>query len=143
MSLLDQIKNDQLTARKIKAQAKVDLLTPLFSEATMIGKNDSNRLTTDTEVIGVIKKFINGITECLAVAKDPLVITAYKIELDILNAYLPKQLTEQEIREKVHTLQITNPDFKIGDVMGFFKKNFGGLYDSRVLSNVVKDSTKA
>lgn len=143
MSILNRIKEDQISARKIKATAKVDLLTTLYSEAFMIGKNDGGRASTDAEVIAVIKKFIKNINECLAVDLQPAVRAAYEVELEILNEYLPKQLTEDEIRSIINSLQITakasSKKLEMGEIMKYFKENHAGLYDGRFLSLMSKE----
>jgi len=61
MTLMEQIKTAQVTARKTGAQ-EASLLTTLLGEAAMVGKN-ANRETTDQEVVAVVKKFVKNIDE--------------------------------------------------------------------------------
>ena len=64
--LLETINQDRNEARKMKYTATATLLTTLYSEAQMVGKNDGNRETTDAEVVAVIKKFVKNIDETLS-----------------------------------------------------------------------------
>ena len=63
MSLIQDIKSASLVARKARETKKAESLITLYSEASMIGKNDGNRESTDAETIAVIKKFIKNIDE--------------------------------------------------------------------------------
>jgi uncharacterized protein YqeY len=141
MNLLAQIKNDQEEARRrsVPAPQLVSLLTTLYAEAAIVGKNAGNRESTDGEVIAVIKKFIKGVEECLAVCKDELKITAYKLELEVLLKYLPKQLTFDEMKNRIDLIVAANPSAKMPDIMKYFKENHNGLYDGKVLSQLVKE----
>ena len=98
--LLDKIKADLLEARKNKWQGKVNLLTTLVSEATMIGKNDGNRETTDAETVQVIQKFIKNTLETMFALEHTGrwdESDAAEIELRILERYLPQQMTDHEL----------------------------------------------
>ena len=57
--LLDAIKDASLAARKAKLSLRANLLTTLYSEATMVGKNKGT-ITTDDETNKVIKKFLKN-----------------------------------------------------------------------------------
>ena len=139
MSLLQQLKTDQLTARKQREKIKATLLTTLISECVSIGKNDGNRETTDKEVIQVIKKFVKNIDETLSHCSDDDLL----IECDILNSYLPSQLTEEEITQLVTTFleqNIPNPTPKdMGRVMKFLNTNYFGQFDGKTVSQLVKN----
>lgn len=136
MSLLAKIKADQLDARKNKLTEKASLLTTLIGEATMVGKNDGNRETTDVEVIAIIKKFVNNIQECLKVAAADKQ-AQFQTELNVLNEYLPKQMSDDDIKREAE-LAIVNGAKNIGAIMNHFKNNFAGTYDGKVVSNVAK-----
>ena len=138
MSLLQQIKDDQLQARKEKNQILSSLLTTLIGEAAMIGKNDGNRESTDAEVVAVIKKFIKNIDESLKVKPDKVL----PLEKIMLEGYLPKQLSEQELRAKIND-HIIFAELKgmqsMGKVMSHLKQNYDGQYDGKLASQIVKE----
>ena len=107
MSLLEQIKRDQLEARKAKDVVRASLLTTLFSEASMKGKSDGNRESTDAECIQVVQKFLKGVNETLEALKfssDGRVKIAI-VEKEILGTYLPQMATEAQVRECVAQLK--------------------------------------
>lgn len=138
MSLLQTIKQHQLEARKAHEVIKTNLLTTLIGEASMIGKNDGNRETTDEEVIDTINKFIKNIKFTLEkVGGDLKSLT----ELDILQAYLPKQLTLEKLEHVIDTaIQVSESTTlkDMGKVMGFLKEHCHGFYDAKTASEIVK-----
>lgn len=139
MTLLEQIKTDQLQARIAADKAKASILTTLIGEAEMVGKNDGNRDTTDQEVIATIKKFIKNIDETIAVAGSTETLVAEK---DALQVYLPRQLTEPELRVTIGNIIVTqglSGAKAMGQLMSELKKNHAGSYDGALASRLVKE----
>jgi len=139
MSLLQKIKDDQLVARKEKRVADTALLTTLIGEASMVGKDDGNRESTDAEVMAVIRKFIKNLDEVISITNTESI--AYGKAMDekkFLLSYLPKQLTEYDLTSIVneHISMTTNTN--VGSVMKFLKEFYGGKYDGKLASQVVK-----
>lgn len=132
MSLIDQIKTQQLEARKNSSES-TSLLTTLLSEAVNIGKNNGNRETTDAEVVAVVKKFIKNIDETVsALTTRNQDASKFLNEKAVLETFLPKQLTENELTEIAKTKN-GMPDF-----MKFLKENHNGQYDGKLASTVAK-----
>jgi len=69
MSLLQDIKNASLEARKIKSELSSFLVT-LYAEAAKIGKDSGNRESTDEEVIKILKKFKSNAEELIKLATE-------------------------------------------------------------------------
>lgn len=142
MSLLQQIKAAQLQARKDRNVIASNVLTTLIGEASAIGKNAGNRETTDAEVIAVIKKFLKGIDETLALVKHPAGHQDLLVERDVLMAFMPKQITGDELKQVLinlsdeldaHTLR------DMGKIMKVLKERFDGQYDGAAASTLVKE----
>jgi len=143
MSLIKDIKSDQLYSRKNKQASNATLLTTLIGEAEMIGKNNGNRETTDAEVVAVIKKFIKNNQELMSVVNpESSGFNDAKIENDILTNYLPTQLTETELRsvvqKRIATLENISPKI-MGKIMAWLKETYNGQYDGRMASTIVKE----
>jgi uncharacterized protein YqeY len=135
MELLLKIKTDLFGLRKAGTdKLSINLLTTLYSEAANVGLNDGKRESTDAEV-SVIRKFIKNLNECISVGITKQVdVSKYEAERDILNAYLPQQLTEMEIEAFVI------PFVREGgkpSVMKALKETYAGQYDGKVASTVV------
>ncbi len=146
MTILDSVKKAQLQARKDKRAEDAATLTTLIGEAEMIGKNDGNRVSTDAEVVAVIKKFVKNIDETLnVVSKDSTKVDRVEAlgkEKALLSTFLPKQLSEDELRtilaDFIAALPEKNPK-AMGKVLGSLKEAFAGQYDGALASRVTKE----
>ncbi len=130
------IQDDRLAARKAKDAVKASLLTTLFGEISMVGKN-AGRDTTDEEGMAVIKKFLKGNAENEKYAADqqnPNWFTVLHVEKAILESYLPKQMNAVEIQASLERL----PAFdNKGVMMKYLKDNFAGQYDGKLAAQVI------
>ena len=136
-TLIEQIKADQLTARKARQKTAASILTTLIGEAEAIGKKADNRAPTNQEVLATIKKFIKGIDEVLTHSiKDELATK----EKQILEGYLPKQMEIPELQDKISEIIKENhyQMKQMGMVMKELKEKYNGLYDGKVAMEHVK-----
>lgn len=139
--LLEKIKADQLTARKNKEALKATLLTTLFSEVQMKGKNAGHE-TTDDEATQVIQKFLKGVNETIsyldkACGDNTEALATARAEKEILEAYLPKMATEDEIKAEVASLKAAGAA-NIGAIMKGLKDKFGSTLDGKLASQLAK-----
>ena len=140
MSLLSQIKADQIQARKDRDKALASCLTTLLSEAANIGLNDGKRETSDLEVIAVAKKFIKNLDEVIANVGEAAAII-FEFEKDVYAKYLPQQMTEAEITEVAQGViaTIDEPSMKsLGLVMKELNQKHAGKFDGKTASSVVR-----
>lgn len=145
MSILNQIKQDQLQARKDRDANKTKLLTTLYSEAATVGLNDGKRESTDKEVVKVINKFLGSIEETFVKYKfagDP---TQLLFEKAILQSYIPapvNQLSETQLRDVLTSIiadsGITTVK-QIGSVMSALKAKYADMYDGKVANSIIKE----
>ena len=139
MSLFNQIKQDQLAARKVHNSLAAALLTTLIGEAAAIGKNNGNREVTDEEVVALVKKFIKGMNDTLGYLGDtnPDATHTMIIEKGIISEYLPKQMNEATLTEVLAEL-VTETGPNLGKLMGLLKARYAGQYDGSMASTIAK-----
>ena len=135
MSILAQIKIEQIAARKDRNAELATTLTTLMSEIANVGLNDGKRETTDAEAIAVIKKFLKGVDETIE-AQD-----SYEAQVERLQylSYLPKQFTEFDILQNVEFLVRNTENPNMGIIMKEFKQHWDGQYDGKALAKIVKE----
>lgn len=121
MNLKEKITLDRLNALKQGNNIEKNLLGVLIGELDRKTKTPS-----DSDVIAVVKKMVEN-AKTLNNAE----------EINILEKYLPQMLSEIEIGEIVLANKFSN----IGDCMKFFKENYSGHYDGKLLSDIFKKST--
>lgn len=156
MALLDELKADQLAARKSNDRLKADLLTTLIGEATQITTEEFKRgvtAVTDEKVAATVAKFLKSTKltlENLASERARLIetggdaskvvarITAAETEQAILSTYSPKQMTEAELRDAINAFRAANPDANVGAIMAHLKETFGGRYDGKAASALAR-----
>lgn len=155
MSLLTDIKAASLQARKDKNSVVTSLLTTLIGEANAIGKNNGNRETTDAEVITIIKKFVSNATETKSLIHnaafnaheslnnlDHQQLDALTKEIDILNSFLPTQLTHEQLDRTICDLVVLTGATSIkdmGKIMKALKEQHEGTYDGAKASALIKE----
>ena len=146
--IIEQIKKEQLEARKAKNTIKTNLYTTLLGEiqTAVIGtfgsvntKQDNN--VTDDVVIKVINKFIKNIKETLSLRPDDFTANT---ELTLLETFLPQKLSEEELKQIVANLKIAagakTGGALLGFVMGELKKSYPNLYDASIVRTLVESS---
>ena len=140
--LINQIKSDSLIARKARQTDTATLLTTLYSEASMIGKNAGNRESTDAEVLKVIEKFVKNANEVRNILlKQNKNVSHVDNEIEILSKYLPQKMSceELEIAIKFIISGFGNKDKnRMGQVMAILKNNYNGNYDGKLASEIVR-----
>jgi hypothetical protein len=132
--LIDEIKKDMFTAKKVKDSLKSNLLSALYSEIYTLSK--SRKELTDEDSVRMVKKFIKNIDDTLALEIPEVSRKKYEAEKAILETYLPKQLPSEEVEKIVSEFLTRGKQMK--DIMAHFKETFPGRYDGRVVSETVK-----
>jgi hypothetical protein len=148
MNLLQQIKNDSITARKSRASTAAFLIT-LYSECAMVGKTRRNTDSTDVEVIDVLKKFKAGAKTIIQASMDHRTIHSdnqilkANQELAVIDQYLPPQLSEFDLREAILQYYYELGDkANMGAIMKKLQEKYAGLYDGTTAARIVKNLGK-
>jgi uncharacterized protein YqeY len=145
-SMMKQLQNDQLTARKERNSMKATLLTTLVGEAIKVGKDDGNRESTDEEVMKTIRKFANNAKDNIRdygkVGKADAVEQMQK-ELEILSSYLPAQVDEDAVRafiaEVMQEKRLAKAPSSMKIIMAELSTKFGDSLDKKVGSAIAKE----
>lgn len=140
MELKAQINSDFIQAMKDKNEKVKMTLRMLKSKITEAEKKSGSVDLTDAQIVAIIGTYGKQLNDTINQAPGTALATSSQAELEIIAKYLPKQMTEDEIREKVMlTLDINNPKQTLGIVMSFFKTNYAGQYDAKVLKSIVDE----
>lgn len=137
--LIEKIKNDRDIARKSGNSSEVYVLGTLIGEIeTAVIRGN---VKSDSDVVAIVKKFIDGVEETLeySVPADVESVEKLHAEMEIYLRYVPKQMTNAEIEMAVNACISSNPDFKLGQVMAYMKKHFAGTYDGKIASEIAKE----
>jgi uncharacterized protein len=131
--LKDQINKDYMTAFKERDTVKKNLLSVVKGEIQTNEKNQGIENMSDEEVTKILNKMAKSLREVFVTDSSQL-LTDVRIELDIIEAYLPKQMSREEISAKLDELYGSGVT-QMGDIM----KAFATLpADKKVVSELIK-----
>ena len=140
----NQILEDLKTAMKNQDKERLSVIRMVKGAIQMSELNKKHELT-DEEVIDVITKEIksrkDSINEFKKGGREDL-ITKTQSEIDILSAYLPKQLTVDELNEIIdNVFALVNPTSAkdMGKVMKTLTPKVKGKADMGLVSKIVKE----
>jgi uncharacterized protein YqeY len=107
----------------------------VLGESKQIATKKENRDPTDEEIVGVIKKTLEGIAEVISYEKDDDKKMLLLKERQLLQGFMPTQLSETEVR-----VIIKNSGLKdMKSIMQLFKTNYQGKYDGKQVSTIAKE----
>jgi uncharacterized protein YqeY len=135
--LIETVRKDMQDAKKARETVKANLLSTLYAEIFTQSKSGKQMLEEDE--LKIIKKFIKNADETLALNITDEAKQKLLEEKKILEAYLPSQLSREEIEKTVSELVSQGKGMK--DIMPYFKENFSGRYDGKTVSEMVKVKT--
>ena len=145
MTLFDQISEDIKAAMKARDKVRLETLRNIkkvFLEAkTAPGANDT---LADADALKIIAKLAKqgketATTYTQAGRQD--LADAELAQVEVLESYLPKQLSAEEIEAEVKKIivEVGATSMKeMGRVMGTASKQLAGKADGRVISEIVK-----
>ena len=136
---------EQIKKANIEAMKNKDTLARAFYSVLMnkillekIAKGQRDQMLADAEVSNIIQKVIkelNDEKENYAKVNNIEQVETIEKQIAIATAYLPKQLSKEEIKNIILSLD----DKSVPSVMKHFKANFNGQVDMRQVQEVLKE----
>lgn len=137
--LFERMQKESLEARKARDTVKASVLTTAISQIKALAIDDGHRAVTEADVLKIVRQFLKGVEENLALAQqgkmDATRAEAFKIEKEILLSYLPQQMSADDLKAALKKSGATN----IGEAMKYLKANHDGQYDGKLASTVAKE----
>ncbi len=137
--IYDELKKANVEAIKEKDAVKRSIYSVLINKCMLenIKKREQGVELCDVDVIQIMQKTIKELTEEMENYKK--VNNAAEIEniskqIAIVNSYLPKMMERDEIK----TIILSLDDKSIPNVMKYFKTNYAGKCDMRLVQEVLK-----
>lgn len=130
----EQINKDYITAFKSKNTVVKNLLSVVKGEIQTVEKNTGVDNLSDEDVLKILTKTSKSLKETISLSDSEQA----KEELIIIESYLPKQMSKEEVTQKVTEL-VNSGITQIGAIM----KEFSALpADKKMVSEVVKELVK-
>ena len=145
MALEQQIQEDIKAAMKAKDAVALSAVRAIKGEILLFKTAEGgSKEVTDGDIFKMIKKLIKQRKEAaeqyVAAGRQELADNELA-EAAVMEKYLPKQLSEEEVEAKIKEIvaQVGATSIKdMGKVMGVANKALAGLSDGRTISTIVK-----
>lgn len=126
MTLQEKINADLKAAMLKKDETTKSILRVLIGELNRVDK-----IVSDEKVIATVKKMIEN-AKIVGGAED---------EIAVLENYIPKQLTEEELSGIISSLIFENSYTAkdMGKIMATLKSSHNGRYDGKLASTLIKN----
>ena len=137
--LIDQIKAANIEALKTKDVVARGVLSVVMNKYKLqeVEFKAAGKEIGDKELLAIIQKTLKELADekegYLKVNNQERADNIARQEA-ILNAYLPKQLSEEEIRSIINSLE----DKSVPSVMKHFKTNYAGQVDMSLVNSVLR-----
>tara|TARA_B100000963_G_C22229151_1_gene495005 strand:- start:47 stop:502 length:456 start_codon:yes stop_codon:yes gene_type:complete len=147
MSLKKQINeklNEALKAKNKNTYPTLRLIVSAIKDAEIAGRSKGQKEVSDSDIMTILKKMIKQRNESCEVYKkagrNELLENEIK-EIGVINAFLPKQLSEEETKkiceEVVKSVGATSMK-DMGKVMGALKSKHSDTLDFSKVSSIIK-----
>jgi uncharacterized protein YqeY len=144
MSVMERLNQDMKQAMKDKAALKLSVIR-MVKAALKNEEINKGRLLSEDEELTILTRELKQRRESLhdfeQAGRDDLASKARE-EIDVLSAYLPAQLSEDEIRtivrEAIASVQATSKK-EMGKVMGAIMPKVKGRADGNLVQKIVSE----
>ncbi len=143
MNLMEQITSDMTSAMKAQDKFKLSVLRMLKS-ALQLEKISLKKELEEKDIIAVIKRNVKQRKDSIAEYQKygkTLEVENLEKEIEVLKAYLPEELSEQEIDQKIEEVfQQVQPESikEMGKIMKMLTEEIGSVADMSMVSQKVK-----
>ena len=132
MNLKEKINTDYIKYLKSKDIVAKNLLSVVKGEVQTLEKNIGVIDLPDVEIVKILLKISKGLKETiLSDTNNP----TYKYELSLIEGYLPKLMSKEEIIQKIQTLMSSG----ITDIGGIMREFSSLSADKKVVSDLIKN----
>jgi uncharacterized protein YqeY len=147
MTLKERIQNDFIQAMKAKNEIAKTTLNSVKAQITVAEKANGNVSLEDAQTLKVITSAIKQrkqSIEAFTLAGRDELVSKENAEMSVLEAYLPKQMSQSEIESVVRVLVqsfpgvATNRNALIGKTMGAFTKQYQGQAEPQTVKAVIE-----
>lgn len=137
--ILDEIKKANVQAMKDRNQNARAVYSVVMTKAMLetVKKREKNEQLQDSDMVQILQKTIKELTdekESFEKAGNATQAKLIEEQKEIISAYLPKMLDEEEIKEIILSLK----DHTVPSVMKHFKQNYAGKVDMAKVNSVLR-----
>lgn len=147
MTLKEKIQADFILAMKTKNGTAKMTLNSLKAQITVAEKANKNIPLTDEQTLKVLTSAVKQrkqSIEAFQLANRLDLVQKEQSELQVLESYLPKQMTDSEIETQIRSLIKLFPEISanrnalVGKTIGAFNKQFPGQAEPQKVKSIIE-----
>lgn len=137
--IFDELKKAKIEALKSKNDDAKNIANVMINKCMLLSieKKQNGQVLEDSDVISLIMKTIKELDDeqnGYRMVNNEARVTSIENQKTFLKQYLPKMLTEDEIRKEIASLD----DKSIPSIMKHFKTNFAGRVDMGLVNKIAR-----
>ncbi|GEM_PF-401557 len=142
--LMQKLKQDQIKALKEKDQKRLEIIRYILSKLKNLQIEKRSELS-DQEIIQVLRKIQKELKESLEFAEKNNrqdLKEEYKTQLEILQQYLPAELSDEQLKEKIKNIIQQNKDLfqqKPASLIGICVRQLKSSASPQRISRIVQE----
>jgi uncharacterized protein YqeY len=141
MSVRDEIQNAMKDAMRAKDQVRLETLR--MAKGAILVLEKSGKDVTEDAVIAALRGEVRKRQQSIDIFREhgkTDEVAKTEQEIAVIEEFLPKQLSREQIEEKVRAYLADHPDINhAGKLTGALKKELGDLADGKVLNEVCRE----
>ncbi len=146
MGLAEKINEDMKSAMRAKDKRKLEALRAIKAALLLLktGKDTSGGEIPESVEIQSLQKLVKQRKEAAGIYREnnkPELAEEEEFQAEVISAYLPEQMSEEDIRKVVEEVirELGAQSMKdMGRVMGTTSKKLAGKADNKIISVIVK-----
>jgi uncharacterized protein YqeY len=145
MTLEENINADIKSAMLAKNDAALRALRAVKTAITLAKTSGSSGILTNDDEVKILQRLVKQRKESIEIYENqsrPELAATEREEIQIIEKYLPEQLSEAEIRSQlksiIETIGASGPG-DTGKVMAVASKTFAGKADNKLVSSIVRE----
>tara|TARA_Y100000816_G_C25996158_1_gene520382 strand:+ start:78 stop:533 length:456 start_codon:yes stop_codon:yes gene_type:complete len=142
---IDDMLNEALKAKDKNTYPTLRLIVSAIKDAEIAGRSKGQKEIKDSDIISLLKKMIKQRNESCEVYKKAgrnELLESEKKEIDVINKFLPKQLSDEETKricqEVIKTTGASSMK-DMGKIMGALKSKHAESLDFSKVSVILKE----
>ena len=145
---IDEKLNQALKAKDKNTYPTLRLIVSAIKDAEIAGRSKGQKELSDADISSILKKMVKQRNESCDVYKKAgrnELLDNEKKEINIINTFLPKQLSDEETKkicEEAVKSSGANSMKDMGKVMGILKSKHAQTIDFSKVSVIIKDILK-
>jgi len=141
MLIRDRIQGAIAEATKARNQPRLECLR-LAKAALLLKEKEKGEAVTDAAAVAVLRAEVKKRQQSIEIFRQhgrEDVAKSTEAEIAVLEEFLPKQLSAEEVEARVRAYLAAHPDANhVGKLTGAVKKELGDLVDGKLLNEICR-----